>query len=219
MDIAIVLYDRLTALDAIGPYEVLSRVPGARVRFLARHTGPVATDNGVLTILAEHTLEEMEHPEVIVVPGGPGEVAARAGGELLQWLRVAHESSTWTTSVCTGSLILAAAGLLEGRRATCHWLALDQLAAYGATPTAERIVFDGKVVSAAGVSAGIDMALALCARVAGDDVAQAIQLGIEYDPQPPFDAGSPEKAPAVIVDNLRAARRFLLEDEAAAAAS
>ncbi|MCW2970614.1 MAG: glutamine amidotransferase [Solirubrobacterales bacterium] len=208
MDIAILLYPRLTALDAIGPYEVLSRIPGAEVKFLARETGPVRTDNGMLTLMAEHALEDMAHPDIVLVPGGPGEVAARAGKPVLEWLRAADRTSTWTTSVCTGSLILAAAGLLDGRRATSHWLALEELGRLGAVPVSERVVFDGKIVTAAGVSAGIDMALALAAKVAGETVAQAIQLGIEYDPQPPFDAGSPAKAPAEIVDLLRARSRF-----------
>jgi transcriptional regulator GlxA family with amidase domain len=208
MEIAILLYDRLTALDAIGPYEVLSRLPGARARFVASEPGPVVTDNGMLTLVAEASLADVSRPDVVLVPGGPGEVAARAGGAALDWLRGAHETSTWTTSVCTGSLILAAAGLLEGRRATSHWLALEQLRELGAEPVSERVVFDGKLVTAAGVSAGIDMALALAARIAGEEVAQAIQLGIEYDPQPPFDAGSPAKAPAAIVEGVREYSRF-----------
>jgi putative intracellular protease/amidase len=209
MNIAIVLYDRFTALDAIGPYEVLSRLPGASVTFVAVEAGPVRTDNGMLTILAERSLEQVQRPDIVLVPGGPGEVAARAGGAVLDWLKAADRTSTWTTSVCTGSLILAAAGLLDGRRATSHWLALEELRRLGAEPVQERVVFDGKLVTAAGVSAGIDMALTLAARVAGDAVAQAIQLGIEYDPQPPFDAGSPAKAPAEIVELLRERSRFL----------
>ncbi|MGH2902105.1 MAG: DJ-1/PfpI family protein [Solirubrobacteraceae bacterium] len=209
MEIAILLYDRFTALDAIGPYEVLGRLPGASLTFVAAQAGPVRTDNGFLTLLAERSIDDVEEPDIVLVPGGPGEVAARAGGPALDWLRAIHQTSTWTTSVCTGSLILAAAGLLEGRRATSHWLALDALRELGAEPVAERVVFDGKIVTAAGVSAGIDMALTLAARIAGDKVAQAIQLGIEYDPQPPFDAGSPEKAPAEIVELLRANSRFL----------
>ncbi len=158
MNIAIVLYDRFTALDAIGPYEVLSRVPGCTLEFLAAEAGPVRTDNGLLTVQVEASIAEMSAPDIVLVPGGPGEVAARAGGPLLQWLREAHETTTWTASVCTGSLILAAAGLLEGRRATSHWLALDELSSLGATPVSERVVFDGRIVTAAGVSAGIDMA-------------------------------------------------------------
>jgi len=206
IEIAILLYDRFTALDAIGPYEVLSRLPGARVTFVATQPGPVRTDNGMLTILAERSLEQAHSPDIVLVPGGPGNVAARAGEQVLDWLRAADRVSTWTTSVCTGSLILAAAGLLDGKRATSHWLALEELRGLGAEPVAGRVVFDGKLVTAAGVSAGIDMALTLAARIAGETVAQAIQLGIEYDPQPPFDAGSPAKAPAEVVELLRAAR-------------
>jgi transcriptional regulator GlxA family with amidase domain len=210
MNIAIVLYDRFTALDAIGPYEVLSRIPGARVTFAGVEAGPVATDNGMLSVNAECALEEIPAPDIVLVPGGPGEVAARAGGEVLEWLAGADRTSTWTTSVCTGSLILAAAGLLQGRRATTHWLAMDKLRELGAKPVAERVVFDGKIVTAAGVSAGIDMALALTAQLAGDDVAQAIQLSIEYDPQPPFTAGSPQSAPPQTVEFLRARSRHLV---------
>jgi transcriptional regulator GlxA family with amidase domain len=208
MQIAIVLYDRFTALDAIGPYEVLSRIPGATVTFLGAEPGPVRTDNGMLTVLAERSLGELGEPEIIVVPGGPGEVAERAGGAVIDWLRKAHETSTWTTSVCTGSLILAAAGLLDGKRATSHWLAMDELRRLGAEPTSERVVYEGKIVTGAGVSAGIDMALTLAESLAGAEVAQAIQLGIEYDPQPPFDAGSPAKAPAEIVALLTDGSRF-----------
>lgn len=208
MNIAIVLYDRFTALDAIGPYEVLSRLPGAAVTFVAEQAGPVRTDNGMLSVNAELALQDTGDVDVVLVPGGPGEVAARAGGPVREWLRVRDATSTWTTSVCTGSLILAAAGLLDGRRATTHWLAFDVLEQLGAIPVHERVVFDGKLVSAAGVSAGIDMALALAARVAGDTVAQAIQLSIEYDPRPPFDAGSPRSAPAEVVALVRAGSRF-----------
>jgi putative intracellular protease/amidase len=208
MNIAIVLYDRFTALDAIGPYEVLSRIPGATVTFAAPQAGPVRTDNGMLTVHADRALQQVREPDIVLVPGGPGEVAQRAGANTLDWLRDADRTSTWTTSVCTGSLILAAAGLLDGRRATTHWLAIDELRRLGAQPVDERVVFDGKLVTAAGVSAGIDMALALAARIAGDAVAQAIQLGIEYDPQPPFDAGAPGKAPAEIVQLLRERSRF-----------
>jgi transcriptional regulator GlxA family with amidase domain len=208
MNIAILIYDRFTALDAIGPYEVLSRLPGANLAFVASEPGPVRTDNGILEIVVEHSISSFPPPEIVVVPGGPGEVAARAGGPVLEWLQTVNETSTWTTSVCTGSLILAAAGLLDGRRATSHWLALEKLGEMGAEPVSERVVFDGKIVTAAGVSAGIDMALELAAKVAGVAVAQAIQLGIEYDPQPPFDAGSPSKAPAEVAEALRARSRF-----------
>jgi transcriptional regulator GlxA family with amidase domain len=208
MDVAILLYDRFTALDAIGPYEVLSRLPGARVRFVAVEAGPLTSDNGMLSLVAEAALADVVEPDVVLVPGGPGEVGARAGGEALEWLVRAHQTSTWTASVCTGSLILAAAGLLEGRRASTHWLAFEELERLGAVPVRERVVFDGDIVTAAGVSAGIDMALSLAARIAGPEVAQAIQLGIEYDPQPPFDAGSPDSAPAEIVAAMRSRSRF-----------
>ncbi|HEV2975206.1 MAG TPA: DJ-1/PfpI family protein [Solirubrobacteraceae bacterium] len=219
MNTAILLYDGFTALDAVGPYEVLSRLPGGRVTFVAAERGPVRTDNGMLDLYAERSLADVRAPEIVLVPGGPGEVAARAGGPALDWLRAVHETSTWTTSVCTGSLILAAAGLLDGKRATGHWLAIEKLRELGADAVSERVVFDGKIVTGAGVSAGIDMALSLAARVAGDAVAQAIQLGIEYDPRPPFDAGSPEKAPAEIVALLRRNSRFIAGDDALARAS
>ncbi|MGH2853192.1 MAG: DJ-1/PfpI family protein [Solirubrobacteraceae bacterium] len=208
MQIAILLFDRLTALDAVGPYEVLSRLPDAEVTFVAQEPGPKRTDTGHLALLADATLDEVRHPDIVVVPGGPGQAALMDDGPVHEWLRTAHERSTWTTSVCTGSLVLAAAGLLAGRRATTHWTALEELGRLGAEPTAERVVFDGKLVTAAGVSAGIDMALALAARIGGEQLAQAIQLGIEYDPQPPFDAGSPRKAPAQIVEAVRARARF-----------
>jgi transcriptional regulator GlxA family with amidase domain len=217
MKTAILLYDRFTALDAIGPYEVLSRLPGASLTFVAAEPGPVRTDNGMLSVLAERSIEDVGQADIVLVPGGPGEVAARAGGPALEWLRAVHETSAWTTSVCTGSLLLGAAGLLEGKRATSHWLALDELTALGGEAVSERVVFDGKIVTAAGVSAGIDMALALTSRAAGEEVAQAIQLGIEYDPQPPFRAGSPETAPAEIVELLRARSRFASSGPQAAA--
>jgi putative intracellular protease/amidase len=218
MNTAILLYDGFTALDAIGPYEVLSRLPDARVTFVAAEAGPVRTDNRMLALLAERSLGEVPAPDVVLVPGGPGEVAARAGGPALDWLRAVHETSAWTTSVCTGSLILAAAGLLDGKRATSHWLAHAKLAELGAVGVEERVVIDGKIVTAAGVSAGIDMALSLAAKIAGDAVAQAIQLGIEYDPQPPFDAGSPRTAPAEIVALLRGRSRFVAGEDALAPA-
>lgn len=208
MDIAILIYDRLTALDAVGPYEVLSRLPGAKVTFVAEQPGPKRTENGQLALIADASIAELLSPDVLVVPGGYGQADLMEDGPLHEWLRAAHETSTWTTSVCTGSLILAAAGVLEGKLATSHWLALDALASLRVEVSRERVVFDGKIVTAAGVSAGIDMALALAARIAGDEVAQAIQLGIEYDPAPPFDAGSPETAPREIVDAVRARARF-----------
>ncbi len=208
MDIAILIYDRFTALDAVGPYEVLSRLPGAKVTFVAERTGPARTDTGRLALCADATIDELTHPEIVLVPGGPGQAALMDDGPVHAWLRGADETSTWTTSVCTGSLILFSAGLLTGKRVTTHWQALDELRALGAEVVPERVVFDGKYATCAGVSAGIDMALSLAARIAGDQVAQAIQLGIEYDPEPPFDAGSPAKAPAEVVEAVRAYSRF-----------
>jgi transcriptional regulator GlxA family with amidase domain len=203
MDIAIPLFDRFTALDAIGPYETLSRLPGARVTFLAAEPGPVATDNRMLKIVAEAALSDMPSPDIVVVPGGIGSRAMMNDAQLIAWVRAAHATSEWTCSVCTGSLVLGAAGLLDGLDATTHWMAMDTLASTGARPTGRRVVEQGKIITAAGVSAGIDMGLTLAAKIAGDVVAQAIQLGIEYDPQPPFDSGSPEKAPEEVVAMCR----------------
>jgi putative intracellular protease/amidase len=211
MEIAILIFDRLTALDAIGPYEVLRSVPGATVKFVAREPGPKRTDAGSLALTADYSLSEVPSPDIIVVPGGPGQIAVMDDQPVLNWLRQAHSTSRWTTSVCTGSLILGAAGLLKGLRATSHWLALDTLRSLGAEPVSDRVVIEGKIITAAGVSSGIDMALTLVAREAGDAAAQSIQLGIEYDPQPPFNAGSPAKAPAEIVSLLRSRSRFIME--------
>lgn len=210
MQIVIVLYDRFTALDAVGPYETLGRLPGAETVFVAERTGPVRSDTGALALVADRALDEVPAPGIVVVPGGPGQTPQMDNGVLLDWLRAADATSTWTTSVCTGSLLLAAAGLLRGRRATSHWLALDALNRFGARPVPERVVFDGKYVTAAGVSSGIDMGLALLGRIAGDEHAQAVQLLTEYDPQPPYDAGSPHKAPAHLVEKFRAESRFTL---------
>ena len=195
MQIAFFLFPGITALDAVGPYEVLQRLPGAEVVFVATEPGPQRTDNGALALTADASIDEVTSPDILVVPGGFGTRPLMHDEEVLSWVRTVHETSTWTTSVCTGSLVLAAAGLLEGLEATTHWSQLPVLEKYGAKPTGRRVVEQGKIITAAGVSSGIDMALLLAARIAGDLVAQAIQLGIEYDPQPPFDAGSPEKAP------------------------
>jgi putative intracellular protease/amidase len=200
MRIAIPLYDRFTALDAVGPYEVLSRLPGATVHFVADEPGMKRTETGMLGLSADLALEELPDPEILVVPGGYGTRALLDDEQFVDWVRRAHETSEWTTSVCTGSLVLAAAGILDGLEATTHWLEYDLLESLGARPTARRVVEQGKVITAAGVSSGIDMALVLAAHVAGDDVAKAIQLGIEYDPEPPFDSGSPSKAGAEIVE-------------------
>lgn len=208
MEIAILLFDRLTALDAIGPYEVLSRIPNATLKFVAKQAGPVRTDQGSLAIMADYSLEEIPAPDIFVVPGGPGQSALMNDEAILNWIRRAHETSKWTTSVCTGALLLGAAGLLKGLKATSHWLAYDVLRQLGAEPTEQRVVTEDKIITAAGVSSGIDMALKLVALECGETAAQAIQLSIEYDPQPPFDAGSPSKAPTEIVDRLRSRSRF-----------
>jgi transcriptional regulator GlxA family with amidase domain len=204
MNIAIPIFDRLTALDAVGPYEVLSRMPGWTVNFVAAEPGPKRTETGMLALVADRALSELPEPEVIVVPGGYGTRELMEDETILGWLRHAHEHSQWTTSVCTGSLLLGAAGILDGLEATTHWMALDRLAELGAIPVSRRVVEQGKVITAAGVSSGIDMALTLAARIAGPELAQGIQLGIEYDPEPPFDSGSLAKAPPEIVDMVRA---------------
>ena len=204
LDIAIPLFDRFTALDAVGPYEVLSRLPGAAVAFVAEAEGPVTNDSGSLTLVATTAVADASRPDVVVVPGGPGH--ASVPGPILEWLATVHPTTRWTSSVCTGSLVLGAAGLLRGVRATTHWLTLEDLDRYGADVVRERVVVDEahRIVTAAGVSAGLDMSLALAALLAGDTVAQAIQLLLEYDPRPPFDAGSPQKAPAAVVELLTA---------------
>ncbi len=204
MQIAFLLYDRFTALDIIGPYDVLSNMPAAEPVFVAERAGEVRNESGSLALVADRALEDVPAPEIVVVPGGFGTRLLLGHEPLLSWLRAAHEASTWTTSVCTGSLLLAAAGLLSGLRATTHWLARDTLASLGAVPVPERVVQQGKIITAAGVSSGIDMALRLVQLIDGDAAAQAIQLGIEYDPQPPFDSGSPEKAPPQIAEAVSA---------------
>jgi putative intracellular protease/amidase len=217
MQIAIFLYDRFTALDAIGPYEVLSRLPGATVVFAAEQAGPVSADTGMLSLVAEAAIGQVPRPDIVVVPGGPGQSTAAqlADGPVHDWLRAIDEHTSVTSSVCTGSLILGAAGLLAGRRATSHWLALARLADFGAEPVSQRVVIDGKYITAAGVSAGIDMALELAGRIAGRDTAEAIQLMMEYDPQPPYSAGSPLTAPADLVTRLRLGSRHRQPDSAA----
>jgi transcriptional regulator GlxA family with amidase domain len=209
--IAILIFDKLTALDAIGPYEVLSRLPGAELDFVALETGIKRTDTGRLGLEVTKSIEELTDPDIVLVPGGEGNRPLLTDERVLDWLRAAHAQATWTTSVCTGSLVLGAAGILEGKRATSHWVYRDALREYGAKPVAERVVEDGKVITAAGVAAGIDMALHLATRVAGDEVAQAIQLGIEYDPDPPHDTGSPDKAPQHLVEAIRGLERASVE--------
>jgi transcriptional regulator GlxA family with amidase domain len=204
MQVAYLLYDRFTALDIIGPHDVFNSVPGNESIFVAEERGPVRNESDTLSMVADATLEEIPSPDIVVVPGGFGNRMLLEHEPLHEWIRGAHETSTWTTSVCTGSLLLAAAGLLDGAPATTHWLARDVLAELGADPVPDRIVEHGKIVTAAGVSSGIDMALHLVSTINGPEVAQAVQLGIEYDPQPPHDAGSPEKAPPEVVELVTA---------------
>lgn len=210
MQVAVVLYRGFTALDMVGPFEVLAFLPGIEMVLVAEHPGVVVDETGLLGVTAAAGLDEVPRPDVVVVPGGPGSTGQMTDGALHEWLRTVDRTSTWTTSVCTGSLILAAAGLLAGRRATTHWLAVDQLAGFGVTAVEERVVVDGHYVTGAGVSAGIDMALTLAGRLAGDHAAQLRQLSIEYAPQPPYDAGTRHTAPAAVVQDLFARSRQIL---------
>lgn len=204
MEIAILVFDRLTALDAVGPYDVLANLPGAKISFVGKHRGSVRTAHKSLGLEADFAIDEVTRADVLLVPGGIGEEAVRAKPAMLEWVRAIHATTQWTTSVCTGALILGAAGILRGLDATTHWSAREILRGFGATPVKERVVERGKVITAGGVSAGIDMALHLARRIAGDEIAQAIQIAIEYDPQPPFD-GVFEHAPEPVAAYLRKA--------------
>ena len=205
MEIGVFIYDGMTALDAIGPYEILSRLPETRLRFVAEERGLIRTDTGALGIQADAAIGEVDALDLVLVPGGPGDEAVRRRAPVLDWLARIHEGTRRTTSVCTGSLILARAGILDGLEATTHWARMDLLGELGARPVSRRWVESGKVVTAAGVSAGIDMALHLAATLVNEPFARACQLGLEYDPQPPFDCGSPERAGEEIVALARAA--------------
>ncbi|CAN5414980.1 DJ-1/PfpI family protein [soil metagenome] len=205
MQIAIGLYPEFTALDAIGPYQVFTQVPGLNVVLCAEHAGRLSDDNGLLHLDIEHTFAEVTTPDLLLVPGGfITRKLARERDPIVDWVATAHPHTTYTTSVCTGALLLGAAGVLDGLDATTHWIAYDELAGYGARPTEQRVVQQGKVWTAAGVSAGIDLALTLVAEIFGPEMSQAVQLGIEYDPQPPFDSGSPTKADPEILELVRA---------------
>ena len=203
MNIAFLFYEGMTALDAIGPHEVLSRLPGAKVFRVAEKKGPIQTDSADLILMADYALEDVPKADVVLVPGAGSATPLIDHPNTLKWLRAIHATTTWTTSVCTGSLILGAAGLLSHVKATTHWAAMDRLKHWHAIATHERVVQDGKIMTSAGVSAGIDMALLLSSKIAGDKFAQAIQLGLEYDPHPPFNVGSPEKADPAIREGLR----------------
>jgi transcriptional regulator GlxA family with amidase domain len=204
VEIAILIFDRLTALDAVGPYDVLAHLPGAKISFVGEHRGVVRTAHKSLGLEADFAIDEVTRADVLLVPGGIGEEAVRAKPSMLEWVRAIHATTQWTTSVCTGALILGAAGILRGLDATTHWSAREILRGFGATPVGDRVVERGKVITAGGVSAGIDMALHLARRIAGDEIAQAIQIAIEYDPQPPFDSVF-EHAPEPVAAYLRKA--------------
>jgi putative intracellular protease/amidase len=200
MKIAIGLYDQFTSLDAMGPFQVLSGLPGAEVTFVAAKAGPVTDDTGFLTVTARASFDDLPDPDILLVPGGVTTGTLVPHHPIVPWIRRAHATTTWTTSVCTGALLLAGAGVLNGIEATTHWAAFDDLERLGARPLRERVVRRGKIVTGAGVSAGIDMAFVLAAEIAGPDFARTVQLMMEYDPAPPFDAGSPAKARPRVMD-------------------
>ncbi|MFE1773551.1 DJ-1/PfpI family protein [Streptomyces sp. NPDC059008] len=212
-DIGILLYDGYSLLDPTGPAEVLSRLPGATVTMIAERRGPVRTDTGDVAILADRAISAVDHLDVLLVPGAGnrGTTGAMHNDALLAWIRRIHRHSRWTTSVCTGSLVLAAAGLLDGRKATTYWASADYLESeFPVTYLPERYVRSGKIITSAGVSAGIDMALYLASQIAGDTTARAVQLAVEYDPQPPFDSGDAAEADAELKE---LALRLLAESQ------
>lgn len=204
MQIAVVLYPGFTALDVLGPYEILGRLPDTEVVFVAEKPGLVLNDLNSLSINVVTTLDDVPSPDVVLIGGGLGQAEQMSGGRLHEWLRTVDRTSTWTASVCTGTFILAATGILNGRRATTHWAGLERLADFGATPSKQRVVIDGHYATAAGVSAGIDMALTLAGLIAGDHTAQTLQLIIEYAPDPPYSAGCVDTAPTAIVRSAMA---------------
>jgi transcriptional regulator GlxA family with amidase domain len=208
MKIAYVIYPDFTALDLIGPYEVISLWPDVELHWVATTPGPIHTDHG-LALLPTTTPAELPDPDVVVIPGSSKPLGPLKDEVLLDWIRSVEPTAQWLASACTGAAVYGAAGVLRGRRATTHWGFRENLRAMGVEVVSDRVVFDGRFVTGAGVSAGIDMALALTARVHGEEMAKAIQLGIEYDPQPPFDAGAPEKADA---STLRLTARMLMGD-------
>jgi len=203
MEIAFLLFDGITPLDAIGPFDVLGKLPGARVKMVGKVRGEIRTKGQTLAMIADYALADVPKPDILVVPGGPGADALAQDAAITGWVARAHETTAWTTSVCTGALILGGAGVLKGLKATTHWRAMQDLASFGAIPTDRRVVREGKVLTAAGVSSGIDMALTLAAEIAGEDIAKAIQLNIEYAPEPPFDAGHIRDAPEERIELIR----------------
>lgn len=212
MQIVFLFYDGMTALDVVGPHEILCRISGASIKRVAKSSGNVKTDSGLI-LYADHALSEVLNANILFIPGAGNATTLQKCPEILDWVRLIHSKSTWTTSVCTGSLILGAAGILSGVNATTHWAAIDRLSKWGAEPIKKRIVEFGKIITAAGVSAGIDMALTIAAKISGEHVAKTLQLGIEYDPEPPFDSGSPEKADPELLESLRKRMVRLFEND------
>lgn len=213
MKIVFLFYNGMTALDAIGPHEILFRLPGAAVYRVAKQSGIIQTESSHLKLIAEYSFNEVASADILLIPGAGNATSLKEDSETLAWLRKIHQTTTWTTSVCTGSLILGAAGILAGLKATSHWAVLDRLSHWGADPVSQRVVEDGKVITAAGVSAGIDMALVLAEKLSGRQVSETLQLGIEYDPEPPFNAGSPQKASPQIFEALKKRLLDKFEDE------
>jgi transcriptional regulator GlxA family with amidase domain len=199
MEIAVLIFDNVNALDVVGPCEVLSKIPNTVIKYASKEPGPKQTDIGI-KLIADYSLEDISKPDILLIPGGLGVKTITEDREVLDWIIDKHKTSTWTASVCTGAMLLGHAGILNGLKATTHWTHLQKLADFGAIPQKKRVVIDGKVITSAGVSAGIDMALTLASLIAGETAAKAIQLAIEYDPAPPFNAGSPDKAPKEILD-------------------
>lgn len=191
--VGLVLYPQFTALDIVGPFQTLVDVPGLDVFFIAAQKGPVVDHSGKFTLEATHSFDEVDSLDVVVVPGGFADRNIDSTNEVVKFIKKIHPTTTWTTSVCTGSIFLAHAGILNGLTATTHWASYDRLGDLGAVPTEQRVITQGKIITAAGVSSGIDMGLVLVAALEGEDMARLIQLAIEYDPQPPFDSGAPSK--------------------------
>lgn len=212
MQIVFLFYDGMTALDVVGPHEILCRISGTSIKRVAKSPGKVKTDSGIV-LYADDTLSDVLNADILFIPGAGNATTLQKYPEILDWVRLIHSKTTWTTSVCTGSLILGAAGILSGVNATTHWAAIDRLSKWGAEPIKKRIVESGKIITAAGVSAGIDMALTLAAKISGEHVAKILQLGIEYDPEPPFNSGSPEKADPELLENLRKRMVTLFEND------
>ena len=216
MKIAALLFDKITILDIVGPAEVLSWIPDSEIMWVGAEKGPVRAEPTGLHCRIDHSLDEVTEADVLMIPGGPGVRLLLEDQATLDWVRAIHETTAWTTSICTGSLLLGAAGLLEGLTATTHWMSAEVLEKFGASYAEERVIPQGKIVTSAGVSSGIDMALWLLAQIEGEDAARSAQLCIEYDPQPPFDAGAPSKAGEATVNQARETVQAVLQKVLAA---